>query len=680
MKVASKFATALSMFALISTGSIAASGQSNTSLDQINVDGANKKTDNEKYDGTILEDPAVGVPSVVITQEDIERINPKDLQDVFNQETSVVVGGSQSISQKIFVLGIEDKRLAVTKDGAIQKNDLFHHTTTLLIDPSLLKAARVDPGVAPADAGPGALGGSIQFETVDVKDLLEAGKSFGGFVTVSYDTNSETFATGVSGYTMSNGFEVLGYYKYTDGENFEDGDGFEQIGTGAALKSALGKVAYEAQSGDRLEFSYEWVNDDNLRPHRPNLIVLGGTADLTRKHEIENNNFVLSYTDEKPQGWWDPKLVLAYSEAIYRAADLGQTEVCCFADIETWSGKFENKFKLAQGDVVAGIDFFDTDSWGGYIDFMGGDFRQTEKDRNLGAYAQARLDVTKEFRVSFGGRIDHQMFTGIDGTELDDAGFSGNISAEYDLNDIFTLKGGYAHVFGRIPLAEAYLNFNNYDYSNLDTYNSDNFTVGLSADYRGFTFDVNYSIIKMDDAIGHNSGFTSAPFRSVLDIESKAFDVSLGYKWGSGFVLAKYTNTDIEGDGEVLWSNFFGFGTNIGELISISAEHKFEGTGITIGGDIQIALEQDDVNQYWLSSFGDPTPTNPIPSYEVVNAYIQYELENTNFADLTLRAEVNNIFDETYSNRASSGQEYNAYYRPLNELGRSLYLSAKAKF
>ncbi len=678
MRVSPVFAAALSTVALLSTGVLEVNAQS-ASLDQINIEtGQNDKNNKEEFKGTILENPAVGTPSVTITNEDLERINPSDLQDVFNQETFVSVGGQNSFSQKIYVNGIEDKRLSVTIDGAQISGDLFHHTNTLLIDPSLLKAVRVDAGVAPADAGPGALGGSIQFETKDAKDLLEPGKTVGGFVTVSYNTNGETFETGLSAYTMNSGFEALGYFKYADGENYEDGDDIEQTGTAAALNSALGKLAYEALSGDRLEFSYEWVNDDDLRQFRPNLVVIG--QDFVRRFKQSRNNFVFNYTDEKPDGWWDPKITLAYSQNKLRFTDgPNDTIFANVGDTETWSGKFENKFKVEQGNIVAGVDFFSTDSWGGYI--LGTGFLpQTEKDSNVGIYAQGRFDLSKDLRVSLGGRVDHQMFTGVDGSELDDTGFSGNISGEYDLNEILTLKAGYAHVFGRIPLGETLLNYNKYDYSNLETYHSDNFTVGLSAEYQGFTFDTDYNITKMDDAIGHNSGFTFAPFRSQMDLESRAFNVALGYKWANGFAKAQYSNVELKGDGRIMWSNSFGYGANIGELISLEVQHKFEGTGITVGADMQIALEQDDVQQGWLYSFNDTTPTNSIPAYQVVNAFIQYDVKTVSFADLTFRAEVNNIFDEVYSNRASSGQEYNAYYRPLNEPGRSFYLSAKAKF
>lgn len=686
MRVSRVLVTTLSLVALMSTGVLEGHAQSNNQLDQITVDTGQQITageENQKptndVEGTILENPAVGVPGVVVTYQDFERIQPQDLQDVFANETSVSVGGSTPISQKIYVNGIEDRNLAVSVDGAVQSNDVFHHTGTLLIDPSLLKAARVDPGVAPADAGPGALGGSIQFETVDVKDLLEPGKNFGGFVTLSYDTNSETFSTGVSAYTRSNGFEALGFYKLSDGDNWEAGNGEEQLGTAADLQTALGKLAYEAQSGDRFEISYEWVNDDALRPFRPNLASVNfGPPTEPKEFNLKRNSFVFNYTDETPQGWWDPKLVIAYNETKLEYLDIPYSNLKNMADIDTWSGKFENKFRMSNGSVVAGLDFFHTNAEGGTIgDPVYGP--GTEKDRNIGAYAQARFDIMKNARLSFGGRIDHQMFTGVDGTDIDNTGFSGNISGEYDLNEIITLKAGYAHVFGRIPLAEALLNYSNYTYDGLDTYHSDNFTVGLSAEYRGFTFDTSYSIVKMDDAIGHNSGFGSLSRNNLLDVESKSFDVAVGYKWATGFARAKYANIEVTGNDLPIYTLSWGWGTNIGEIITLEAAHKFEQYGITIGADMQIVLEQNEFSNIWAGP-PDNTPGNPLPSYEVVNAFIQYDTKTAFTPELTLRAEVNNIFDEEYADRATSGLDYSAYFQPLLEPGRSVYFSAKAKF
>lgn len=646
-----------------------AKAQSNTPLDQITVSaeqGSSDKKKNSKnqYEGTILETPSIGAPGISISKQDLEILNPGDLQDVFLNETAVSVGGSTPVSQKIYVYGLEDSQLAVSIDGARQSSATFHHAGSLLIDPSLLKAARVDPGVAPADAGPGALGGSIQLETVDVKDLLEPGKSVGGFIVSTFDVNSKTISIGASAYTQSNGFEALGYYKFLDGDNWEDGNGVEQNATAASLKTALGKLAYEAQSGDRFEVSYEWINDDAIRPYRANLgnVIRPGRTYPNQSYDLSRKTFVFNYSDEKPNGWWDPKLTLSYNDTKLDSFP----EYGSFGYIETLSGKFENNFAMSLGDINAGVDFFRSEASGGdgALNDTG-----TEKDNNIGIYAQARLKPIENARLSFGGRIDRQDFTGVDGTEIENTGFSGNVGAEYDINEILTLKAAYAHVFGRIPLAEAMLNSTDYTYDGLDSFDSTNFTTGISAKYNGFTFDANYIKTVMDDSIAYYAQRGNPSRNYTVDIESEGFDLAVGYKWDTGFIKAKYSNIDVTSDDGPIGTTAFYWGTNIGELITLQANHKFAGTGVTIGADMQIALEQDDV-----IDAGD----QPLPSYEVVNAFIQYEPKS--MPKLTLRAEVNNVFDEAYADRATSGQEYGSFIVPLYEPGRSVYLSAKAKF
>ena len=171
----------------------------------------------------------VGTNVIAITREEFEKKQPSDLQEVFSGEPGVAVGGSIPSTQKIFVNGVDETNLAVTVDGSRQNNKVFHHNGTYLLDPALLKAVTVQPGVAPADAGPGALGGSMGFETVDAIDLLEPGRNFGGFISGTFDTNSETYTTGISAYGMKDGFEFLGYLNYSNGGNFTAGNGQEKL-------------------------------------------------------------------------------------------------------------------------------------------------------------------------------------------------------------------------------------------------------------------------------------------------------------------------------------------------------------------------------------------------------------------------------------------------------------------
>lgn len=216
---------------------------------------------------------------------------------------------------QVYVHGIEETNLAVTIGGSRQNNKVFHHIGTHLIDPGLPKAVGVDAGVAPADAGPGALGGAISYETKDARDLLD-GDGFGGFVTSSYNFNSDTITTGVSAKGIHEGFEFLGYFNFGNGNDFTAGNGSDVEGTSTDLLSGLGKLAYEFDSGDRVEISHERVHDDAPRPFRANVGFIAGRPPWeprVRDCKLDRQNTVFIYTDSTPGGWWDPKVVLAYS-------------------------------------------------------------------------------------------------------------------------------------------------------------------------------------------------------------------------------------------------------------------------------------------------------------------------------------------------------------------------------
>jgi hemoglobin/transferrin/lactoferrin receptor protein len=624
---------------------------------------------------TALGEPTPGVNTVNITAEDIDRRNPADMQDLFSAQPSIQVGSSLPISQKLYVNGVEETNLSVTIDGSRQNNKIFHHNATTLIDPALLKAVRVDPGVAPADAGPGALAGSVAYETRSARDLLEPGKAFGGFVKTSYETNGDTFTTGASAYAMQNDFEVLGYLNYADGGLREDGDGDTIIGSKTDLLSGLGKVAYEAESGDRLELSYERVTDDEARPYRANIgrITAGRPVPLTRNYDLERQNVVLTYTDETPVGWWDPTVQLGYSMTDLRVFD--DTDVI-EGRTDSLNGKIENRFAIGLGSVTAGLDFYSDKASYDYffLDDVTLNEGGEERASNVGIYAQARLDLTERARLSFGGRGDFQWFTGANDYETENGGFSGNISGEYDLTDILTAKLGYSHVWAGIPLAENFIINENWDYSDgLDPVTADNFTAGLTADFGGYFLEGKLFHTSIDDARTpvYSQGGGGPGLQR--DIVSKGFEIGAGVEWASGFARVAYANVDTEIDGRPADSETGRYLTTpIGQIITLQAAHSFLDHGLTIGGDIQFVLKETDTFDSDTFERGEP-----LPAYEVVNAFVEYTPPQ--FDNWTLRAEVNNLFDEQYTSRATYGQEFGTVV-PLAEPGRSFKLSATARF
>ncbi|MBX3454675.1 TonB-dependent receptor [Ferrovibrio sp.] len=597
--------------------------------------------------------------SLTVTQTDLERRAPTNIREVFAGEAGVSVGGGIPLSQKVYVHGVEETNLAVSIDGARQNNKIFHHSGTNLMDPSLLKAARIDPGVAPADAGPAALGGAIVYETVDVADVLAPGRNFGGFATLSYESNGGTVTNGNSAYGKIGGAEVLGFFKWTKGDDYDAGNGAQTIGTGADMRSGLFKTALESDR-HRLELSAEQVRDRAARPYRGNIGSLTNRpAERERTYDLQRRNFVLNYSMPDATGLWDPKIVLAYSASELRlgvpSGSIGETGGI--------SGKFENDFNFdSRNTLTAGVDFYDDEA--SYHDATTREIAETAS--NTGVYAQARIQPHDLLRLSFGGRGDRQEFKGVSGYSQTETGLSGNVSAASDVTDNLTLKAGYSNIWGGVALAENFIFNRNWNYrTGISPVHSENYTTGFDAHVGGFTF--NAGLFRNNFENFRDASFNGGP-AIMLNFETRGYDLGGGYNWGNGFVRATYTNALLKLNGALTESDASQYlGTPIGRIISLEASHRFEDLGVRVGGTIDKTLKNAKV----------ASNTGPLPGYTVVSLYTEYQPAQAEF--LTLRLEVNNLFDEIYADRATYGQEF-TNVRPLYEPGRSVMLMAKAKF
>lgn len=626
---------------------------------------AQDEPDNQERLSTIqVEGVATEIGETLIDLEDIQRLDPNDLQDLFRGTPSVQVGSSIAASQKFYVNGIEETNLAVTIDGARQNNKLFHHSGTNIIDPELLKAVRVDAGVAPADAGPGALGGAVAFETKDVADLLKDGDNFGGAVGLEYNTNGNTFDRNLSLYGRSGGFEALGFIKKASGDDFEDGDDEEVVGSEAALKSGLFKVGYLFDNGYRAKLSYEKVKDNGKRPERANF----NRGFTSENNELERETVVFSVKDDTPEGLFNPYMRIARTDTKLDWVTSYPTE----GEYESVNGVFANEFVLGMGTVDVGVDFYDDKTKGIFPTF--GEFPEEESE-NRGVFAQARLSLTDRARVSFGARYDDHEIEGVDGSEHDNDGMSGNISGEFDVTPFVTTSAGYSHVFGGVQLTEPYIANEAWDYSaGLKESKADNWFVGIDLNAEGLSsslsgLTVGVKLFRTDISDIRDEEYGTGP-DVYSDVESDGFEINSRYDWQSGFVRLSYIDVDTEINGIEGSTSSYYIGTPIGKALKADFAHSIEEVGITIGADVQHYFAMDGHD-------GTVRVDNAFAEYTVANAFMSYTPKL--YSDLTLRASVNNLFDEDYIDRASYGQEFGEG-TSLKEPGRSLVLSAKLNF
>lgn len=614
---------------------------------------------------------------VDVSPDDLGRIQPVDLQDLFKGEPTVQVGSSLPMSQKVYVNGVEETNLAVTIDGSRQNNKIFHHNATTLIDPALLKSVRVSPGVAPADAGPGAMAGSIAYETRDVGDMLGQGDDFGGFFTSGYESNGNIFTNSGSLYGRQGGFEALGYLKYATGGTREDGAGQDILASGTDLLSGLVKFAYEAPTGDRIELSYERVNDDAARPYRGNLSVItaGRPVPATRRYDLDRQNIVLSYSDTSPTEFWNPTARIAYSVTDLATIDYPNALVneTTFGMTDSLNGALSNQFTLGSGTVDVGLDFYEDSARIDYrsLDTPAWNYETGEGARNIGLFVQARFDVSDRARVSFGGRHDWHRFEGVDGSTSDTSGFSGNFSGEYDLSEAVTLAAGYAHVWAGPSLAENYIANPGWAYpaEGLRAMTSENIYVALGAEFGAWSMKAKLFQTEIDDARTPSYGGGPALY---TDMETRGYELSLGYSWGAGFARLAFADIEAEIDDQPADSDLGRYLTTpIGQILSLAVAHEFAGTGLRVGGDAQVVFSEASYDPY------SGTAGQRLDGYEVVNAFVEYQPRQ--MQNVTIRGEVNNLFDEDYVSRATYGQEYGTVV-PLNEPGRSFKIEARVSF
>ncbi len=611
--------------------------------------------------------------SVELSSEDIQRIQPVDLKQLFQSTPSIAVAGGSPASQKFYVHGIDQSKLSITVDGARQKNNVWHHNGNLGINPLFLKSVAVNAGVAPADDGPGALGGSAQFETVGARDMLKEGRTNGGLVSLGYDTNSETLSATVSGYGMVDGFEYLAALTRSEGQDHKDGDGVTEEGTAADLWNGLGKIAYQSQEGHRFEASGEYYRDDGYRRLRTNMGIVTGPPNGGAFNEnlYERLTTTFKYTIEGAEGSFDPEVLLYYNQnKLHRPNNNGYTTAhgAFNSDVQSIGGHAQNRFHFGLGTVTAGVDFYHDQ-----IDVERFHFATdvAEEITNLGGYLQARLTPAERWDVSTGLRADFQSYHAVDGQTFDNFGLSPNLNVGLAITEGLRANAGYSYVFGGIEQAETGL-FHAADYSyanDLDPTTSHNARVGLTYQLRGLSLSAELFYIKMLNPVAFD--YATRTRINGEDLVSQGIDLSARYEWSNAYLRAAFSHSDVDYGDRSAVSNDYNNAVPVGDIISLGAGYTFENWNLTVGADVEIALE------YSNQDLEDNGYENPLPGYEVVNVFAEWA-PDFGTTDFTLRGEVNNLLDETYYSRGSFSET--SAVIPVNSPGRSFMLTATAKF
>jgi hemoglobin/transferrin/lactoferrin receptor protein len=388
-----------------------------------------------------------------------ELYQAKTLNDLFRLDPAIrVVSGATRNGQKIVLRGVEDLNLNIQIDGARQGANLFHHQGRLQIDPALYKQVRVFSGPAPADAGPGALGGSVQFETVDAQDWLRPGERIGARVGGQYESARDLGGLTTSVYGQLDDYTgLLAYMRHTQNSDLRAGGGETAPSTAGSRNNYLLKLSMLDRNDHSLRISAQASEDlgGQFRANFPD----GAQSALQRSdnQRIYEQRQTINYGYNPTDDHIDLQVTFYHSEngldvtLPNRPAELALTESYGMNLFNT------SRFRLGatQHVLTYGSDYFRDENR--YRNRTTGDAR-SEFAINHGVYLQDRMSYGP-VRLSGGLRYD-SYYSRLDNQYRNAGdGWSPNLSGEWDVltgQQQLTLFAGYGESLRGSRLNQAY--------------------------------------------------------------------------------------------------------------------------------------------------------------------------------------------------------------------------------
>ena len=598
----------------------------------------------------------VSSSSEYLSDQDISVKQADHLSDLLRDIPGVDVGGTHSVNQRINIRGLNETDLDIRLDGASQHASMFHHIGNLTLNPDIIQA--VDVEVGNNSVSNSGLGGSVHFETKDVRDLLRSGERFGSRLYVGYGTNVYRQGSAALYGQLSENVDALLYGYKVDRDNFEDGDGNQTFGADGTITDILAKVGWGPGYGHRFELSHDHYEDEGDYSPRPDMSGSannGLSADLVLPTEYSRDTTTLGYKfDDGSPSSYQATLYRNYIE-LYRD-ESGITSGWPGNRISENTAENTNlgatasattRMQLASLDhrFTYGLEYNQQQSRARY----GSSAWMEEQATASAVYAEDRLTLTERWSVTPGVRYDHVDRDATTGDEtFDDVTWA--LGTEFEVNDYLTLFADARELFEAPELLETFIRYQDVAYladdiraeSGLNKevgarYQRDFGEHGLAANLTLFQTDIDdYIVASYNGAAARYDIFNDG------DVRIEGFEASLGYgykRFGSRISYAHSDANNRTNDTPMLDSN--GLSADLGDSVSVDVDYVFEDLALELGWLSQWVLEEDNV-----------MPGTPVKeAYDVHSLYAQWSPKQAE--GITVTFGVDNLFDEQYASHAS---------------------------
>ncbi|QHI96106.1 TonB-dependent receptor plug domain-containing protein [Aristophania vespae] len=234
----------------------------------------------------------VSVPqaSSSLTRDDLLRVQPTEPYAILRDLPGVFFQNDGTPALSVSMRGMQDfGRINVMIDGARQNFQESGHGAngSVYVDPALLAGLDVQRGTVSTADGSGAIGGKLNLHTLNVNDIVEAGKQYGVIARILGGTNN---------------YDGSGMVGAADQIN-------DMIGVAAAF-SMRSSGDYEDGNGDRIPHTFQRLQSGlfkiNITPGSDQKLTLGtviyhnqfgvGVENVTTSDEVQNNTGTIDYS------------------------------------------------------------------------------------------------------------------------------------------------------------------------------------------------------------------------------------------------------------------------------------------------------------------------------------------------------------------------------------------------
>ncbi len=195
-------------------------------------------------------------PVIVFTREQIDRIKPKSIGDLFFYEPGLDVTDDATYwARKPMIRGLGADRVLVIVDGARLKTHFGMGGAYLsLIEPDTVETVEIIKGPKSVMYGSNAIGGVIKITTKNPKKTAEMSKVTGNFE-LGYTSVNEMISGRVGVAGMSDKVSFTGGISYRDAENYKLPNGEEE--ESAYKENNIDfSLSYDINKDNNIKFSY----------------------------------------------------------------------------------------------------------------------------------------------------------------------------------------------------------------------------------------------------------------------------------------------------------------------------------------------------------------------------------------------------------------------------------------